>query len=337
MRAKTLIISLLFLISFSTYAQEMIGMFKDGPYWGFINLKGEVVVKPKYTFCRDYRSGMAKVGKLVFIDEKGVKLKAKIRYQDAAQFHNGLLAVKANAKWGFINRFGELVVEAKYKKVTDFNAGYAIAVVKKVPVIIDKKGAEIEIKTSGKLNSFKPFSEGLAIVEINALFGFVNEKGEMAIEHQFLSVGYFKEGLAWARTNSGKIGYINKIGEWVIEPIFLGASNFGGEMARVKMRGGWKYINLKGEILSTKNKGIDVFKRPTESCALVRSYGLWGYLDASGGWLLKPQYEGATVFKNGYARVRKDGKWGLIDRKGSWVLAPTYDNLKSFSYLISEY
>jgi len=118
------------------------------------------------------------------------------------------------------------------------------------------------------------FSEGLSPIEIGGKFGFVNTKGELVIKPQYLSVGYFKNGLAWVRVSSGKIGFINKIGEMKIEPKFIAASEFGGEMARVKTSNGWTYININGEIIDLKGKGIDVYKKPTESCAMVRSNGL---------------------------------------------------------------
>ena len=111
----------------------------------------------------------------------------------------------------------------------------------------------------------------------------------------------------------------------------MAASNFSGEMARVKTLKGRKYINKKGEFIEIKTKGIDAFKVPSESCALVRKNEMWGFIGPDGDWLIEPKFEGGTSFKNGFARMKKNGKWGLINKSGEWVLEPNYANLKSFS------
>ena len=68
--------------------------------------------------------------------------------------------------------------------------------------------------------------------------------------------------------------------------------------------------------------------------AYVREKGakLWGYIDATGQFVLAPLYSMASDFQtSGLARVQLDGKTGLIDRQGQWVVAPTYDDITDFS------
>ncbi|NCC76954.1 MAG: WG repeat-containing protein, partial [Clostridia bacterium] len=68
--------------------------------------------------------------------------------------------------------------------------------------------------------------------------------------------------------------------------------------------------------------------------AYVREKGakLWGYIDATGQFVLAPLYSMAADFmENSLAKVQLDGKTGLIDRQGQWVVAPTYDDITDFS------
>ena len=68
--------------------------------------------------------------------------------------------------------------------------------------------------------------------------------------------------------------------------------------------------------------------------AYVREKGakLWGYIDATGGFVLEPLYSMAADFQtSGLARVQLDGKTGLIDRQGQWVVDPAYDDITDFS------
>jgi hypothetical protein len=326
-------ISFVFLIAISlpSYNQNLVAMFKEHGKWGFMNEKGEVIIKPNYTYCRPFYSGMAKVGKIYFINLKGEKLKTKLRISDARQYSDGLVGVKISGKWGYMNAVGELVVPAKYKKITDFKNGYALVLTNKGTFVIDNKGNETEVVTGkGRIELIKNFSEGLAQVSINGLNGFVNEKGVLIIEPKYLSVGYYNNGVVWVRTKNNYIGYINKVGDWVIEPKFLGAGNFDSfsGMARIKDKNGWGYTNMEGVITNIKN--VDVYKHFEDGLCLLRSTNIWGYLGPDGKWVIEPTYVAATPFKNGYARVRENGKWGVINKKGDWVIQPTYENIKSF-------
>ncbi len=56
--------------------------------------------------------------------------------------------------------------------------------------------------------------------------GFINVSGKMAIEPNYISVGYFSNGLAWAKNSDKQLGYINKNGEWGIEAKFAAGKNW---------------------------------------------------------------------------------------------------------------
>lgn len=332
MNIKSIILSFTILSFISVQSQELVAMFKDKAYWGFMNIKGEVIIKPQYTFCRDFRSGMAKVGKTTFINVKGEKLKSNVKFFDATQFNDGLLAVKLiSGYWGFINKEGGLIIETKYQKVTDFNDGYALVMNTLGVYVIDKNGKETKINyEKSSINGIKHFSEGLAIIYVGTKFGFVNENGDVIVEPEYLSVGYYRDGLCWVRMTDGKIGYINKTGTVVIPPVFYAASEFDNGFARIKTKDGWGYINTKGELIPI-DKSIEVFNEVEDGTALVRNEYKWGYLNPDGSWLIEPKFiKGTTSFQNGYARIEQRGKWGIINKKGEWVLNPIYDNIKSF-------
>lgn len=333
LKLKPTVFVFLMLLTPDYYSQEYIAMYKDKGVWGFMNLKGEVIIKPKYTYCRDFNSGIAKVGEKAFINLKGEKLKMKVPILDAHQYNDSMLAVKVGVSWGYMNTVGELVIQAKYKEVTDFYDGYALVSDNNGTFVLDKNGKETKVISKGDIKSIRHFNEGLAPIETDGNFGFVNTEGTITIEPKFLTVGYFSVGLAWARTKDNKIGYINTKGEWVIEPVFFAAQPFDKKSgrARIKDKDGWGYVNQKGEILKIKEaESFDDFKDGL--CAQrIHRKTLWGYIDGDGKWIVEPKYIGVTPFKNGFARVKVKSKWGIINQKGEWVLQPIYDNIKSFS------
>ena len=74
---------------------------------------------------------------------------------------NTLFAKNENNKWGFINKNGDLIVEAEYDEVTEFNK-YGFAAVKKDGKwgSIDKEGKEITGEIYELDDNQKPFFIG---------------------------------------------------------------------------------------------------------------------------------------------------------------------------------
>ena len=75
---------------------------------------------------------------------------------------------------------------------------------------------------------------------------------------------------------------------------------------------------------------METYKKFSEGFALVQKDKLWGYIDATGKWLVSPKYKAATAFKNGFARVKIKGKWGVINKEGKLIVDPIYKNIKEF-------
>src|SRR5262249_43365632 len=105
------------------------------------------------------------------------------------------------------------------------------------------------------------FAEGLAAVEIDHEYGYIDGTGRIIIKLQFPSARSFAEGLAVVATGDHR-SYIDKTGKVVIRGRFNDAEPFrrgpargpeGGEVVRtlagpVLWRGGaWTYINAKGD------------------------------------------------------------------------------------------
>jgi hypothetical protein len=97
------------------------------------------------------------------------------------------------------------------------------------------------------LSAIEPrFSEGLAAVEINGKWGFLDKSGLMVIATQYDHAANFSEGLAAVQIN-GKWGFINKFGQMVIQPQFAAPFYFFGGLARVWVGEKWGYIDLSGK------------------------------------------------------------------------------------------
>lgn len=62
----------------------------------------------------------------------------------------------------------------------------------------------------------------------------------------------------------------------------------------------------------------------------VQQGGRFGYIDPKGEYVINPQFDDATMFREGIARVKKDGKYGYIRKDGSYLCLPTYISATPF-------
>src|SRR5689334_9183231 len=56
----------------------------------------------------------------------------------------------------------------------------------------------------------------------------------------------------------------------------------------------------------------------------VKVNGKYGYINKSAKVVIRPQFDQAEQFSEGYAAVEMGNSWGYIDRNGKLVIPPTY-------------
>ncbi len=214
-------------------------------------------------------------------------------------------------------------------------------------------------------NTYVPreFSEGLAAVRVvspssnaDVRLGYIDRSGEFVIPPKFVdSQGLegaenFSEGLAAATlpTTEDKqgfplYGYINQVGKMVIAPRFYGASAFSDGIAVVEIHpeGETKFafINKQGDIIFQHPKAYEAFNS-SEGLAAVHIDERWGFIDATGKFVIKPQFSHVGRFSNGLAPAIQPGskcpgqyrdQYGYIDRTGKFVIKPQFDDAVSFA------
>lgn len=155
---------------------------------GFINKKGELVIKLQYesSIILDYNFG-----------------------------EEGLASVKKDGKYGFVDKNGEMAIEPVWDYVSNFSEGLAIlkhgSIFFPTYCIINFKTDVIK-KVTGCFELFD-FKEGLAIFSIfskgDIVYGFINENCKIEINVTFEAAKSFSEGLAAVKEYKGKWGYIS--------------------------------------------------------------------------------------------------------------------------------
>jgi len=266
-----------------------------------------------------------------FINEFGEVVIQPLFDYPAMFSENGLFLGIINRKFGFMNESGEVVIQPKFDYAGYFSSN-GLAWVK----INDKYGY---INESGEVviqlifDDAKDFSDnGLAPVGIDGKYGYINESGEVVIQPIFDKAGSFSSnGLACVKAND-KYGYINESGEVVIQPLFDDAGYFSGNgLAWVKINDKFGYINESGEVV-IRLIFDDAKDFADNGLACVKISEKWGFINESGEVVIQP-ISNQTVFfsANGLACVKINDKYGYINEFGEVVIQPTFDKAGFFS------
>ena len=181
------------------------------------------------------------------------------------------------------------------------------------------------------------------------VWGFIDAKGNIAIDAQFDDVRAFHEGLAPANKD-GRWGYIDKSGRWAIKPNFIKAHPFEDGLARVRFanglmglinsssdtilhpsydelyfRNGNHYITAKNERKGLINaEGQVVLDNKFEDVKIVLGQLIATKIDNKYSIIDKNQsqkIEGILAIKKG-GLLKTDAGWGMIDSDCNWVLNP---------------
>ena len=321
---------------------------------GFINKKGEYVIKPEFDEVDEFSEGLARVkvdGKYGYIDYNG-KMVVEPSFVLAKQyFSNGLAGVYIDTvewqqwkdgkhlcyakKVGFIDKTGRYVIKPQYDNAGNFRHGLAWIEIGGKCGFIDKAGNMV---VEPQFDWRPEYKNGFYIVSKhrNYYYGLVDTTGKIIFEPQSFVEPIFCEGYAQISTDEkfngfgylrpSNYGYIDKTGKIVIEPQFDFSQDFCNGFAQVYDRTSelYGFINRKGDlVIPYQFKEAEDFSE--NGLAAVRLNDKWGYIDTTGKFVIEPKFQYAGSFRNGMAQVKviiNDEKWECIDTTGKTVPAP---------------
>lgn len=98
-------------------------------------------------------------------------------------------------------------------------------------------------------------------------------------------------------------------------------------------------ININNESTAADKNDDATVSAETQDAVKIALYparidymsNLWGYIDDSGTFVIKPQFTYAYRFnEDGLAKVEVDGKMGFIDRDGEYIIRPEFLSIDDF-------
>lgn len=291
----------------------------EGKVWGYLSCEGKVKVRAQYDSAWPFSEGSVPLaavrvnGKYGYIDMTG-RMRIQPQFDEAYEFDKGgMAAVKKGPEAYFIGMSGDRKSPV-YQAARSFAGGLApVAQLVDGQVrwgyigtrIEDRETNERTFVIKAKFEDAQPFgSNGIAAVQLNGLWGFIDKKGETVIEPRFASapvarameIMVFYNGLCPAYDGK-QWGFIDEKGAWAIPAAFSRVKRFRDGLAAVQIRVGEKALK-------------------------------WGYLNGRGEFQIPPSYDNAYDFHGEVAIVRQDGAGGpfhrlvAINRSGVFLLPP---------------
>jgi len=190
----------------------------DRPLAGVVNVRGEVVIPPKFKGLRRFSEGLA-----------------------AAQ-------LPGDDKWGYINLQGQWVIKPQFDWCYPFHDGRALVRVDgNVELRSPANQSVLQMPDELSIQAYHSGPQRIAVRDGKRL-GFMDRKGHVVIDPTYDEVGRFHDGLAKVRVGQ-RWGYVNLQGQLVVKPVFGVAFDFEGPLAKVRMKDHWGYVNQQGEVV----------------------------------------------------------------------------------------
>ena len=198
--------------------------------YGFLNKNGDVAIAPKFSDAYSFCGKAAPVAV------------------------NNLNPNDDEPFWGFINRWGEWIIEPTYELALPFKEKMSLVLNYHVGYGFVNEDGQLQISTH-YVNAHS-FYDSVAAVQEDTLWGFINSKDKFIIPSRYKDVADFHEKLCAAQDTSMLWGFIDKKGNWKIKPQYLKAGNFENGKAQVMLKPKnatdlpkLKFINTEGKLV----------------------------------------------------------------------------------------
>lgn len=337
---------------------------KDNRY-GFIDVMGNMLLKPTYCSIGNFNHGYAIVSKTsYYYDEDGRDRERSVYGVINSQFKEIIPCVFDSIEYEVeIGRFKtdvgyktidgryvavvdgkELFVDKKYKYCKPFGDTCSIAVcVADGHVkygLIDKQSNDILPPIFSRLDLIE---NELYKFKINDLYGLVTSKGNIILQNKYNSIGKFEDNLACVQVNvlSKKLyGYIDFSGNEILPPSYEFIGKRHHKYAVVMKNNLWGLFGIENHQLKIF-PNVSFLGPCMENLCKINvggiydinskktTGGLWGYISVDGEIVIEPIYEQAYGFSDGMAAVKLNGKWGFINSEGIIVVPCEYDEIET--------
>ncbi len=321
--------------------QQQLARVKKNNQWGYINTFGNEILPLKFDFVSEISENFVtcvKENQILFWNTK-----TKNFFQDNFEldlslykkqtYKNGLVFVKKNGKFGFLDTKGILQIPYQYGQVHNFNENVALVshennIITAKWHIINQKGEKLgEIPENCQLVDTQ-FQYGFVRVKRDNLYYFLDTKGNFLLQEGLQFVENFQENYALAVNTEGKMGFLAINGGWFLPDEYeFEKQNFFPEVQhnlfKVKKNGKWGIIGAKNQLVipfiyeDLRFIPLKIDQKPQRNLRFIaKKDGKYGVISIKNKVIINFLYEKFFPFAQYVALVQKNGKLGYISEKG---------------------
>lgn len=253
---------------------------------------------------------------------------------------NGMLAVKRENKWGFVDNNFDEIIKPEYDEAMYFYHGWCPVRVGKLWGLIDEKGQWI-IRPSYDFIEISQEAK-LAIIIKKGQYGLINGDGKVTINTKYEKLNFLKDGIL-SFVQNGKTGIINENGKAIVPAKYKGIwmkSNFPEKSKyyfsvqieeQMPTKGGFYIKNKTGLIekngkvtIIDKNESFELLR---EDIGIIRDefYNTVGLVDINLNPLVKQIYTEIKPYSGDeFIAVKFNRYHGTISKNGKEIIKPVY-------------
>lgn len=291
---------------------------RDGLF-GFKLEDGTEIVEPRYKFVDhfhgDYCLVLRDYNQVGLIDRTGKEI-VPAEYEEVNYPSDDLIRVRKDGLYGFMDMYGEWVIQPQYRASSTFSEGLAV-------VAVDLDSFTVMygyIDTKGKTaippmyDYANPFHNGYAVVAKYERQGMIDLHGKEVFPIKYDYVSSVDDNGNFFVTDPNAIldDDSDEEGE---------AHNHAHHHHQLGRYAMFSTVNFK----PLTPYIYDEFPWYSEGLYVYRQDSTYGFLDAKGKKRLK-SYGFIQGFANGFCLVGDGRHYGIINRKGKIVLPIEYDN-----------
>lgn len=272
---------------------------------GFVDTTGKAVIPPRFANVTEFSEGLAG-----FSGESEPALVG-------APVAGGPVR-PSSSLFGFIDKAGRVVIEPRFNTVGQFDRGVALVELEGHTLLIDKKGKTL-FSSESIVRPKKIPTAGVETAPYDLDTYETMPNGQRLTAYNVQSRHLFLGELAVVTTDDEQKGLIDRSGRVVVQPQYdyIVANSTDGVVG----------YNSIDEGITENDQGLSAF--------LVSKGGQWGALGPAGKELFAPRFKRILSYQNDHAAVMVGDKYGFADAKGNIVIKPEYDFVTAFDKIIA--
>jgi len=266
--------------------------------WGLLGRRGEYILPPRFEAVTGFQDslGFVRLAGQYYLVDLGLRqvLPLELKLEKARAFSEGLAAVKAGGKWGFVDREGRVLIACQYDEVSSFKEGLCAARIKNKWGYLEPTG---NWAISPQYLMAADFTEGISVVHLDTS------------RYKFKNVFIDKHGLRVSGGNCLEGGAVVD----GIAPIALSWKKESGSLV-IK----YCYWRPREETYVT-DLCLDKAYRFSEGLAAVKMGIKWGLIDTTATIISDIKYDTLTSFNCGLSMVKIFDEWKAVNGEGNTV------------------